>query len=599
MRAIRHGALVVVLWTLVGAPAARAAETSAVASRMNAAHSGTLDSPSPAPPLRQRWTRELDSPETLYPELSYPLIVDGRVFIVAARTLYALSVQTGATLWSTPLTVARLAYDQGRVIATTGSSVRAFDAVTGQPLWTRELEMGDCAAVAADGVVYTKSGWTAYALRGSDGATLWTRALDWGGICEATVGPTLVYYSAGEATKALRRSDGSVAWMFDARGSSYTLALHGGRLWHRDTHYSPALDAATGALAGGAFTSRMPAFAGDLAFISVGYNTSEPEARMLQGVDAATGAVRWEFGAERGIYTTPTVAGGTVYVADMQRGLYGLRASDGRLQWCTTMPDFPDRETHVVAGEGLLLVAAGNSLTVYEPGGAPGCDYKRVARWGWYDPIEAPTATAAREAFESDSGQLPPGVRFAATAPGHQLQVMGSGARVITAGGELDIRPVRPTGPRWTRGEQRQAGIVNLIGAREQHAAHPALHAGPPARDVARHRPRIPALRVRPRIRRRGAPRRRPPQGADRARRRDRPAARRRRRARRAGRVGDRATGAARRLPGPAPAPRPLRPAPGWHDRASPCAAATRAGAWSSTRSWACRDTSAAGCTTR
>ena len=111
-RAIRHGALVVVLWALVGAPAAGAAETSAVASRMNAAHSGSLDAPSPAPPLRQRWTRELDSPETLYPELSYPLIADGRVFIVAARTLYALSAQTGATLWSVPLTVASLAYDQ-------------------------------------------------------------------------------------------------------------------------------------------------------------------------------------------------------------------------------------------------------------------------------------------------------------------------------------------------------------------------------------------------------------------------------------------------------------------------------------------------------
>jgi outer membrane protein assembly factor BamB len=235
---------------------------------------------------------------------------------------------------------------------------------------------------------------------------MWTRDLHWA--CEATVGPTLVYYSTGSATNALRRSDGTIAWSYDARGSSHTLALRGRQLWHPDTQHSPALDASTGALAGGAFTSRMPAFAGDLAFISVGYNTSEPEARMLQGVDATTGAVRWEFGAERGIYTTPTVAGGTVYVADMQRGLYGLRASDGRLQWCTTMPDFPDRRTHVVAGEGLLLVAAGNSLTVYEPGGAPGCDYKRVARWGWYDPIEEPTATVARQTFESDSGQLRP-----------------------------------------------------------------------------------------------------------------------------------------------------------------------------------------------
>jgi hypothetical protein len=162
---------------------------------------------------------------------------------------------------------------------------------------------------------------------------------------------------------------------------------------------------------------------------------------VLQAVDAATGAVRWEFGAERGIYTTPTVAGGTVCVADMRRGRYGARASDGRVQWCTTMPDFPDRKTHVVAGEGLLLVVAGNSLTVYEPGGEAGCDYKRVARWGWNDPLDEP-ATTARQAFESDAGQLPPGVRFAAS----NLEVTESGARFSTDDGALGMRPVGATG---------------------------------------------------------------------------------------------------------------------------------------------------------
>jgi outer membrane protein assembly factor BamB len=466
--------LAVVLAGLLAAPAARAAETSAVADRMNPAHSGSLDAAAPAPPLRLSWTRDLDSPDTLYPELSYPLIVDGRVFIVAARALQALSAETGATLWSVPLTVGAPAYDAGRVIVTTNGSVEAFDAATGQARWARtDLETSQCPAVAADGVVYTKSAWTAYALRVSDGTTLWSRPLPPGGICSATVGAGFVYYSSGSSTIALRRSDGTVAWTFGERGTSAPLALHGGRLWHADTQYSPALDAATGALAGGAFTWRVPAFAGDLAFISVGHNVRDAQARMLQAVDAATGALRWEFGAEHGIHTTPTAAAGTVYVADDRRGLYGLRASDGRLQWCTTMPDFPDRYSHVVAGEGRLLVVAGNSLTVYEPGGTPGCDYKRVARPGWYDPITPGAAATApaplRQSFESNRGQLPPGVRFAASAPGHELQVTASGARVTTADGELGIRPVGATGPRSTRGEQRQAGVINLIGARERH----------------------------------------------------------------------------------------------------------------------------------
>ena len=98
-----------------------------------------------------------------------------------------------------------------------------------------------------------------------------------------------------------------------------------------------AIDATTGALGAAPASGACPPSARRLAFVSAGQGR-HADARMLQAVDAATGAVRWEFGAEHGIHTTPTVAGGTVYVADIRRGLYGLRAGDGRLQWCTTMP---------------------------------------------------------------------------------------------------------------------------------------------------------------------------------------------------------------------------------------------------------------------
>ena len=461
---LRQGVLAVLLLAgLAAAPAAPAAEP-AVAERIDPGHSGSAAAP--APPLRQRWTRELEPEDNSHPEISYPLVVGERVFVVAARRLQALSAQTGEELWSVPLVPAQLAYDGGRLIAAAGSWVKAFDPATGQELWTRELETDDCAPVAKDGVVYTKSTWVAYALNVTNGATLWSRDLQRRSICQATVGTELVYYG-GESAFALRRSDGTVAWTHEQSDSSrLPLALHGGRVWQPFTQHSPALDATTGAVSGGAYTQRLPAFAGELALITVGDSEYDPQARMLQAVDAATGAVRWEFGAEHGFTTTPTVAGGTVYVGDMRRGLYGLRASDGRLQWCTTMPEFPDRYTHVVAGEGLLLVAAGHSLTVYEPGGAPGCDYKSVARPHWGDPIEG---TTARQAFESDQGQLPPGVRFAAAGAGHELLVTDEGARLTTAGGDVTIRPAGATGPRSTRGEQRLPGLINMISAREQH----------------------------------------------------------------------------------------------------------------------------------
>ncbi len=258
MRAIRHGALVAVLLGLAAMPSAAGAQTAAVAHRMDAAHSGSTGA-GPAPPLRRRWTRALEPEENAHPELSYPLVAGGRVFIVAARALHALSAQTGETLWSVPSAPGSPAYDAGRVVVTTAAGVKAFDAATGAPLWSRELETHDCPAVASGGVVYTISGWTAHALRLTDGSTLWSRAIPHG--CEATVGGDLVHYSAG-GTTALRRTDGTVAWTSATGGR--TAALHGGRLM---------------------------------------------DARMLQAVDPASGAVRWEFAAEHGIHTTPAVAG--------------------------------------------------------------------------------------------------------------------------------------------------------------------------------------------------------------------------------------------------------------------------------------------------
>ena len=103
---LRQGVLaVLVLAGLAAAPAASAAEP-AVAERMDPAHSGSAAAP--APPLSQRWTRELEPEENSHPEISYPLVVGERVFVVAARRLQALSAQTGEELWSVPLLPARL-----------------------------------------------------------------------------------------------------------------------------------------------------------------------------------------------------------------------------------------------------------------------------------------------------------------------------------------------------------------------------------------------------------------------------------------------------------------------------------------------------------
>ncbi len=398
-------AAVIVAAVLLALPAAAGAQ-SAVADRIDPAHSGAADVPGLVPPLRARWARDLEPPDVYDPRISYPLVAGGRIFVVVIPSatgvpvLHALAATGGTTLWSRTLTGARAgapAYDGGRVFVATDRDVRAFDAATGAPAWVREevAAAGD-APVAADGVVYTHDNWRALALHAADGSTRWGRDLF--AATHVTLGPQHAFYQGGQHTYALRRSDGGVAWEYFPGAGSHAgtslaaPALHQGRLWFTDSVDAALLDAATGAVAGSRDTTRPPAFWGSTAFVMWGTNPVDPPARVLQARDAATDALRWEFAGERGMVGGPTVATGVVYAIGGGGSFYGLDAADGRIRWCTTLPRGGSQRSHIAAGEGLLVVVAGSAIVAFEPGGAGGCDYNRVSRPGWYG--SAATAAA-------------------------------------------------------------------------------------------------------------------------------------------------------------------------------------------------------------
>jgi outer membrane protein assembly factor BamB len=468
---------------LVSAPGSGAAGPSAVAARIDPAHTGSVDDPAVVPPLRPRWVRELDAPDTYQPRISRPLIADGRVFVVVAPSstgvpvLHALSAATGESLWSRTLTgplVPQPAYDAGRVIVATYDDVRAFDAATGEPLWTRtDVDGQGTSAVAAGGVVYTNSSWNAVALRGSDGSTVWTRELF--SVDYVTLGEQHVYYHGSRRTYALRRSDGALAWEYFPGygsflgGSLAPLVLHGGRLWFTDGVDSTLMNAAAGTPAGTRDSSRMPAFWDGLAFVSWGHNPVDPQVTVLQARDEATDALRWEFAAERGILTEPTAVTGTVYVLGYYGALYGLAAADGRLRWCTSLPYSAERRGEVVAGEGLLLVVAGPALVAFEPGGPACCDYNRVSRPGWYDPLPGAAAEAAAPPLEPGPAATAP-ARAATAVLG--IRLVRSARGVVTA----RVRGVRLGG--------RQ--VVVYTGRRPRRAASGRLRRVASGRYVAR-----------------------------------------------------------------------------------------------------------------
>src|SRR5690242_8666677 len=111
------------------------------------AHTGAIDAPGFAPPLTEAWRVSFGR------GVSYPVIADGRVFVSAGQqtdggpngeTMRALDLRTGAELWRAnvpgPNWDGLEVYDGGRVFEGVGDgSVRAFDAATGNLVWTSRL----------------------------------------------------------------------------------------------------------------------------------------------------------------------------------------------------------------------------------------------------------------------------------------------------------------------------------------------------------------------------------------------------------------------------------------------------------------------------
>jgi outer membrane protein assembly factor BamB len=248
---------------IVGPPDASAARpsqgTPAVAYQLNPAHSGAVPDRL-AKRVRRRWSVDLGGP------ISYPLIVDGRVYVTVGHTdsygskLYALDVATGATVWG-PIELggtyfwSGLAYDGGRVFTVNGDGLMgAFDAASGAATWSLQLP-GQYAfsspPTAIGGRVYTGgAGWggTVYAVDASTAAVEWTASVANGDNSSPAVSSSGVHvsYACGQAYRFSPRS-GALLWHRAtgcSGGGGTTPLLAGGRLYVRDFSFPAVLDAA-------------------------------------------------------------------------------------------------------------------------------------------------------------------------------------------------------------------------------------------------------------------------------------------------------------------------------------------------------------------
>ncbi|MBV9283452.1 MAG: PQQ-binding-like beta-propeller repeat protein [Acidimicrobiia bacterium] len=356
---------------------------------MNAAHTG-VQSGTAAPPLRQLWAVDLGG------RLSYPLIAGGRIFVVAEKPtdppggtpttwVYAFDARTGVPLWA-PIQVSRLqtgyvAYDGGRLIVQGWDEpLRAYDAATGAPLWSVYLPYQtsyDAPPAADAGVIYTVTNNSTYAVRASDGHTLWIGKTYNGGIMSSpAVSPDGVFVTwVCARNDAFERATGAVRWSTTSGcsgGGGTTPAYEDGNLYVRDYGGPPGnypqgnmiVDPRTGAKVG-TFPGRVsPALDGPNGYFLDG--------SVLRAQVLASGADRWTFTGDGALNSAPVVMNGYLYEASSQGTLFAVRTTDGKQVWSAALgsPFLPPREDlpptdDIAVGQNLVAVPATNRLVVF------------------------------------------------------------------------------------------------------------------------------------------------------------------------------------------------------------------------------------------
>lgn len=370
----------------------------AVAYQVNVAHSGVQADGELVPPFGRRWK------VTLPAQVSYPLIAEGKVFVTAASSmndatrtpvLYALDQASGRILWSQTLPLgwprANAAYDNGRIFVSGTDPTCCQDGValsyaadTGILLWRTKLPWQyatTAAPTAANGVVYVSgsgSGNTLFALSEDDGHIIATQPWAGGDQSSPALSRDSVFVSyACNQAYGFAQTTLAPLWhysTFCSGGGGKTTVYADGRVYTRDYFGSLVLDADSGALLRTYEPQgvRIYAPAVDSTSLFATLPGGDLNAESLDGTPL------WSFAGDGQLNTTPLIlnsgSGRFVIVGSWLGRLYALDADSGREVWSTdvgTSISGADEQNSseplagLAAGQGLIAVPAGNTLSVY------------------------------------------------------------------------------------------------------------------------------------------------------------------------------------------------------------------------------------------
>lgn len=355
--------------------------------QINRAHTGaTAFTTAPTFPLAKLWSVSLPD------RLSYPVIAEGRVFVLSrsinggyGTKLYALDSRTGKTLWLKAISGsyfwAAHTYGDGRLYVVNGDGrLQAFNPATGVQLWSRQMPgqySFDAAPTFSKGMIYVSgsgSGGTLYAVRASDGSVIWSQSVANGDQSSPSVSDNAVFvsyacnqaYSFGPLTGRLA---GKLIWHHTSGcsgGGGKTTVLSQYGLFTRDSLGNLILNPQSGKRTGTFKADVIPAFASS-------YRYSLTSGKLI-AFNHSSNTQAWSFSGDGTLSSAPIVVNGYVFTGGKSGMLYALNRYSGREVWKENVGagiDAPDEQnvsqplTGLAAGEGVIVVPAGNRLITY------------------------------------------------------------------------------------------------------------------------------------------------------------------------------------------------------------------------------------------
>jgi len=369
----------------------------AVAYQIDYAHSGNAVFPDPITfPSGAAWSTTLNG------AISYPLIAGGIVYVTTtspgpgggaySTSLYALDEQSGAIVWG-PIAISgnyvnwsTAAYDHGKIFVVSYTGLlSSFDAVTGKAGWSAQMTgqyFFNSPPTAVNGVIYvvgTESAGTLYAVDESNGNVLWTAQVWNGDYSSPALSSDGVFVSYPCQVYKFDPITGTLLWRFNGPcegGGGTTPVYANGMLYVRDpimslisnpTNPAPPgyiFNATNGTQVGTFNAGPIPAIKSTTGFFQ---NNGT-----LRAVDLSSNNVLWSFAGDGKLVSAPIVINQDVIVGSSSGNVYAIDAVTGSQLWngnAGASIAVTEGFSGIGAGEGYLVVPAGNVLTAWKLSG--------------------------------------------------------------------------------------------------------------------------------------------------------------------------------------------------------------------------------------